>query len=228
MKGARIYSLRIKRSPGKKKYLHQWPTTDKKHVAAMADTWQCEPVFVAARALPQFDHTPDVIDLCSAAERVTGKGTITGAQRIRGLWRIYPQQKQFRDKLLLDGIQLSNVHVNLCAQNPFVSKDNEEKPATKLWISSIPLSVGSDIIEQGLVKLGCEVRSQIKNELARDKQGQLTRWLTGRRFVFITTPPKPLSSSVKFGRFDAELYHKQRCRSMEPMTTWHCFTDYTR
>ena len=77
----------------------------------MAD--QCEPLFVTARSLPYFDSPPDTIDMCSAAEAVTGKGTMRGVQRIKGLWRLYPRQSQFRDKLLMEGIVMKGMRIQL-------------------------------------------------------------------------------------------------------------------
>ena len=50
------------------------------HVARvnMEDQADCEPVFVTTRALPSRHVSPDTIDLCTAAERTTGRGTIRG------------------------------------------------------------------------------------------------------------------------------------------------------
>ena len=49
----------------------------------MDDQADCEPEFVTTRALPSRHVSPDIIDLCTAAERTTGRGTIRRAQRIR-------------------------------------------------------------------------------------------------------------------------------------------------
>ena len=62
----------------------------------------------------------------------------------------------------------------------------EEMPVTKVWISDIPISCDGKDIETALVRLGCVLRSSLINEKIRNKDGKLTRFLTGRRFVFVT------------------------------------------
>eukprot|EP00745_Piridium_sociabile_P005432 TRINITY_DN13331_c1_g2_i2.p1 TRINITY_DN13331_c1_g2~~TRINITY_DN13331_c1_g2_i2.p1 ORF type:complete len:110 (-),score=8.37 TRINITY_DN13331_c1_g2_i2:173-502(-) len=43
----------------------------------------------------QSDNRPvTVLDICTAAERVAGQGTVVGAQLICGLWRVYPATKK--------------------------------------------------------------------------------------------------------------------------------------
>ena len=52
-----------------------------------------------------------------------------------------------------------------------------------------------------------ELRSHIKVELARDKDGNLTSWETGRRVLFITDPKSPPEKNLQVGIFSAELYY---------------------
>ena len=72
-----------------------------------------------------------------------------------------------------------------------------------MWAGNIPLSVDNNVIDTALKKLGYEKRSTVRKELARDKNGKLTNWQTGRRFVFITVPtndaaPKDLYNGHTF------------------------------
>ena len=85
------------------------------HVARdnMEDQVDCESVYVTTKALPSRHVSPVTIDLCSAAERATGTGTIRRAQRICGLWRIYPRKCDARQKLLLKGMELWRVQISL-------------------------------------------------------------------------------------------------------------------
>ena len=100
--------------------------------------------------------------------------------------------------------------VSLLPKNPFTLQDqNSEKPATKLWVGNVPMTVDDNVIETALKKLGCEMRSTVRKELARDKNGKLTKWETGRRFVFITVPATPLPKLCTMGIFSAELYHRE-------------------
>ena len=100
--------------------------------------------------------------------------------------------------------------MSLLPKNPFTLQDqNSEKPATKLGVGNVPLSVDDNVIETALKKLGCEMRSMVRKELARDKNGKLTNWEMGRRFVFITVPTTPLPKMCTVGIFSVELYHRE-------------------
>lgn len=81
----------------------------------MAD--QGEPVIVTARSLAYIDSPPNTIDMCVAAEAVKGKETMRGAECIKGLWRLYPPQSQFRDKLLMEVIVMKGVRIQLLDRN---------------------------------------------------------------------------------------------------------------
>ena len=188
------------------------------HVARdnMEDQADCEPVFVTTRALPSRHVSLDTIDLCSAAERTTGRGTIRGAQRIRGLWRIYRRKSEARQKLLLEGMELWGVQISVVDKNPFIIRDQndeDKKPATKVWVPNVRISFEDKQIETALTKIGCELRSALrkrkKKELARNKDRQLN-WETGRRFVRLTTPKTRLQKDLKIGIFNAEIYDKEQ------------------
>ena len=62
-------------------------------------------------------------------------------------------------------------------------------------------------LENALISKTVELRSRIKAELAHDKDGKLTNWETGRRFVFITVPKSPLEKDLQVGIFSAEIYY---------------------
>eukprot|EP00745_Piridium_sociabile_P016465 TRINITY_DN24476_c0_g2_i3.p1 TRINITY_DN24476_c0_g2~~TRINITY_DN24476_c0_g2_i3.p1 ORF type:complete len:403 (-),score=71.25 TRINITY_DN24476_c0_g2_i3:645-1853(-) len=177
------------------------------------------PVFIKQRDIPNSESSfPTVLELCLSAERSCGKGSIVGAQSIRGLWRLYPASQEARMQLLVKGIRVRDVCVRLCDTNPFILRDDsgQEKPSTKLWIDEIPISVADSEIEHSLSKLGCELRSEIKLERARDPDNKLTRFLTGRRFVFITVPKNPLDRTTKVSLFTAKLFHKEQKKNNNP------------
>jgi len=173
----------------------------------------CQPVFVTARALPLYgDRFPDTVEICSAAEKTAGRGTIRGAQRIRGLWRIYVKKQCAREKLLLEGFVFRGVQVPLLDANPYALSGEQDHPTTKLWIGDIPLSASDKDIESALVAKGCQLRSKLRNELARDRDGKLTQWETGRRFVFINIPSSPLPTALIVGIFTGSLYHREQAK----------------
>ena len=89
--------------------------------------------------------------------------------------------------------------VSLLPQNRFILQDqNRQKPATKLWVGNVPLSVDDNVIETALKNLGCEMRSTVRKELAWDNNGKLTNWETGRQFVFISILPFPQHHFQRF------------------------------
>lgn len=177
-----------------------------------SDKPSVRPVFVKRRDIPNVEENqPTVLEICLAAEKSSGRGTILGAQAVRGLWRIFPATEQVRVDLLVKGLKLRDVCLRPSDINPYILKDNtgEEKPSTKLWIDELPISVADSEIKHTLVQMGCELRSAIISERARDADKKLTRFLTGRRFVFITVPSKPLEKTAKICMFSVKLYHKE-------------------
>lgn len=171
------------------------------------------PVFLVNNKLPAFESKAySTAEICAAIERKTGFNTIEGAQRIGGLWRIYPRDGKTRQKILIEGFVMRGVSVTVMDRNPFIvkTKDGEvEEPTTKLIISNIPLSVSdSDIL--GTIKGIATVRSQLIHEKDRDEKGRLTHWKTGRRFIYISLPKKPLPRQITISGFGASLYHKEQ------------------
>ena len=181
-----------------------------------------EPVFLLRRDLPANDSLKyDTLEICLAAEKVSGTETILGAQEIRGLWRGYPLTRTARNKLLIENLTLRQKTVQVYEKNPFILRggSGEEVPVTKVWISDIPISVDGKDIETALVRLGCVLRSSLINEKIRNKDGKLTRFLTGRRFVFVNIPQRPQERTVKIGGFTARLYYKEQPRADPQQTT---------
>ena len=129
----------------------------------MAEQQRCEPVFFKVRSVPaEAGKELDTIEICSAAGKVSGRGTVRGAQRIRGLWRLYVHHKQARDKLLMEGTVLRGISVTLLSKNPFTiaQQNGEEKP---LIISNIPISAEGKTTETALAKV-CQLRGSLRSE----------------------------------------------------------------
>ena len=111
-----------------------------------------EPVFLKAGDLAA---ETDVLELCVAAERISGRETIAGAQRIRSLWRVYPLTKEVRTSLLVSGVELHGQTMVCFDKNPNIMRGGSETPTTKLFISDIPTSVDDGEIRNLLERLGC-------------------------------------------------------------------------
>ena len=190
-----------------------------------------EPVFFKHKDLPadptRFSanqETFPVLEICLAAERVCGRETVLGAQCIKGLWRIYPLTREARNQLLIEGIVVGGCTVSLHDKNPYIVRggDGVEVPVTKLFISDIPISVANEDIESALVRLGCTLRSSLLMEKIRNKDGKLTRFITGRRFVYINCPGAPLERSIKVGSFTARLFHKEQPKVSKNLECTNC------
>ena len=101
-------------------------------------------------------------------------------------------------------------------EDPFLvsSQDGAERevPATELIINNVPLSFSDDEIFQAVKAMNVNVRSKLIAERDRDKNGKLTRWKTGRRFLYIVVPSEPLPKIVEIGPFEASFYHKEQKR----------------
>ena len=174
--------------------------------------------------LPVYFKQSDVIDtgflsvyeVCIAAEKIAGINLIDGSQIIRGLWRIYFSDKsdeRTRIQLLATGITLRGQHVNLYDRNPFLTRNNRE--ATKVMIGGIPLSVSTEQIyadfEAVCKQRNSTVIGQIRNELARDDNGKLTRFKTGRRFLYMDpNPSNPIPKQLPLAGFTASIRYKEQ------------------
>ena len=148
------------------------------------------PLFLKRSDIPGDDFI-SCYEMCTACEDVSGKDTMSGAQGIRGLWRLYPSNNDARQTLLMQGIELKGVKLTLHNDNPFsvrtyINRNGTryyyERPTTRLWISDLPLSVADSEIELSLGKLDVELRSNIRREHARNKNGEMTR--VGIQFTY--------------------------------------------
>ena len=148
------------------------------------------PVYLLSKDIPG-DAAIKVSELCLAAENVSGYNTIDGAQLIGALWRIYPKSSEARANLLVNGVTIHNLSITVRDKNPFLVRDTEDGTnTTRLIISDVPMSVANKDLEEALCSMSCKMASKIIYECDRDTKGQLTRFKTGRRFVYIQTPEK--------------------------------------
>jgi len=187
-----------------------------------------EPVFVVNSKLPGYEQLPySTHEICAAAERVCGFESMIGAQRIGGLWRVYPTKREFRDKILVQGITLRGVLVTVRNENPFIVRRPDgsavEQPSTRVVIGNVPLSYSDEEILKAIKALGCELRSQLFAERDRDDKGKLTHWKTGRRFLYIATPTNPLQKTLQIGPFNATIYHREQKQLSKDKVCSKCF-----
>ncbi len=170
-----------------------------------------KPVFFKANLLGEKKIT--VFDICHAAEKVSGKGTIFGAQKVSGIFRIYPLSEPARAKLLLSGFSLGSLTILPVPLNPSrtFTREGVEIPSTRLFISNIYLSVSDSSIIKSVEKAGYKVLSDISLNCSRDPSGRLTSFRNGTRSVLIEKPSRALPQTVRVqGTFTAFLYYPGR------------------
>lgn len=159
------------------------------------------------------------LDIIYAIEKVTGRGTIEGAQRIGKLFRIYIKNDSARDKLCIEGFTFRDRHVSLYTHNPFTVKEQDQ--TVKIIIGGVPLSVAHDEFEKALIGLKVEMVSEIKFENYRDSNGKWTAYKTGRRFVYCKKPELNLMPFTKIGLWSASIYYKGQIRPSRSAQTEH-------
>lgn len=78
-----------------------------------------KPVFLKDSELPK-DSSKRItnFDLLDAITVAVGD-TVKCVQLDRDLWRIYLDEKQSRDKLIIEGFDLNNQHVRVYDSNPY-------------------------------------------------------------------------------------------------------------
>ena len=163
------------------------------------------PVFVLEKWVPD---GCTVYDLCFAAEKVTGPGSIDGATCIKGLWRLYPLNEVARIKILTNGITMGSKLIRFEGINPFLQRGSENN-GTRMTISNLPFSYGNEAVARNLSAAGLKLRSKITFEKARGPDKMLSDWRTGRRSVWIDLPQREVSKYCKMGDFTATLYYKE-------------------
>lgn len=166
----------------------------------------------------------DTLEVCLAVcEIVSDQNYVEGAQRIGGLWRVYLTNMDARIQLLCTGITIRGCQITLKDKNPFINVlGREDVDTTRVYVRNIPLSYDNGEIEKALKSKKAQLIGQIKYVRARTKEGKLTNFKTGDRFVDIITPNEPLPKTVEMGLFKASVYHKEQKQSKNEIECGNC------
>ncbi len=162
-----------------------------------------------------------IIELCEAAEKITGFDTIVACQKIGAVWRLHGKTMEVRAKLVSKRILIRGKSIPLFSQNPLSFRDSQGKeiPATRLTIGNVPVSIASVDLEGYISRAGAKLRSPLFWERVRYPNGQLSRFASGKRFVWIDLPSTPLPKTVKIGDKIATLFYRE-----QPKQTFSCFS----
>lgn len=166
----------------------------------------------------------DTLEVCLAVcEVVSDENCVEGAQRIGGLWRVYITNLEARIQLLSTGINIRGCQITLKDKNPFINVlGREDVDTTRVYVRNIPLSYDNGEIEKALKSKSVQLLGPIKYVRARTKEGKLTNFKTGDRFVDIITPKEPLPKKIGMGIFTASVYHKEQKQSRADIECGNC------
>ena len=101
-----------------------------------------------------------------------------------------------------------------------IGADGKIIPSTRLFIDGLFLSVSMEDLKKTLEKIpGVVMKSPIFFDRAFLKNKTLSRFVNGRRFVYIDEPAQnaPLPPNIKVGAFQASLFYKGM-----PVRCWDC------
>lgn len=110
-------------------------------------------------------------------------------QKVQGLWRVYVNTTQSKDKLL-DGFDFRNTHNNVFETNPFSAGTNSPlEEVLGITIKGVPLFVDDGEIIKMLDSYKISLTSPIKYENIRHPTThKMTSILKGNRFVHANHP----------------------------------------
>ena len=154
-------------------------------------------------------------EVCNAAALIVGTQAIEGAQQIKNLWRLYTTSEDARCQLLTQGISLRNKYIQLLDKNPYITRNNaNDAQNVKITVSDIPLSFDNQcILEHLKTEYDIEPVSDIKYQYERTKEGKLTHYKNGNRFIFVKGPlSKALPRKGQIANFPCRFYHPDQFR----------------
>ena len=129
---------------------------------------------------------------------------IKGIQCVREMWRIYMDNEEDRQSLLVQRINLRGRQIPLHLQNPH-NPSRYQPDTIRIKIKNVPLSADDGQIDRALAMEGCEIQGIFRDRLRVD--GKLTNCETGDRLVISKLLSKPIPRMLKIGKYIARVFH---------------------
>ena len=153
-----------------------------------------------------------VYQFCREIEKTVKREDIEGAQRVRGLWRIYLNNNGARAKLHSQGMSMRGKAITLYEQNPFLSREENDDPDrrhVKVTVQNLPLSVSNKEIVLMIKRLGGKIEKDVDYEYERDENDHLTSIKNGNRHLLVNEDIKknPLPRNTYCGNFRCRIFH---------------------
>ena len=164
------------------------------------------------------------VDICRACEEVSGHGSIDGATRCNGLWRVLPFNETSRALLLTKDVFILGEKVRFIGENPFLNASGEgETKRTKLIVTGLPFSYSNEMVARNLTIAGYNLSGNVLRWMKeRDRDGNLTDWRNGRRYVFAELPETTVDSKIQMGSFTAYVYYREMVKETKERRCYRC------
>ncbi|CAG2208979.1 CNBP [Mytilus edulis] len=140
-----------------------------------------KPIFILEDDLfgsskPTRDQYLTHVELYKAVEFLVDPSHLKGLQRVRGMWRLYFDNHEDREKMLTNGIVIRKKLIQTYARNPMVA--NNENPSN-IWVrvKNIPCSADDGQIQRALEEKNCIVH-KINRERTCGGSGHKSNYCT--------------------------------------------------
>ena len=184
----------------------------------MDATTSIPPLYIKNTELSQKMSNPTVMDLIEAVVRVVTEGKLVGIQRLSNLWLIYLSDAVSRLEIYTKGeLIVSGVTVTLYDDNPYTmqhdekddryNRENHRPKNDKLTIKNLPLHIKNEEVKTMLEAHKIEVVSSIRYGYIRDRNGELTKFTSGDRYVYVKAFNPPIQRRQKVGDHPCIVFH---------------------
>ena len=150
-------------------------------------------LFVVASGLQNLGAPVYGLEISQSMKDITGEKAVC-VMKSEGVWRLTTQTKAERAQILLRGLTIRGHTITVLSTNPRLVNGEQ---TIRLNIGNVPYEVNDSDVMTALELLGLKFGSQLKYEFYRDEDKNPTDIKTGRRFISIAPPLKPLPDMVK-------------------------------
>ncbi|VDI05356.1 Hypothetical predicted protein [Mytilus galloprovincialis] len=175
-----------------------------------------KPVFILETDLfgevkPSPDQYLTHLELYNSIDSCIPKSHLKGLQRVRGMWRIYPDSENDRETLIVKKLTVHNKLINVYSTNP-KSSEYSSLLYLRVRVKDVPCSADDGQILRAIENEGKYTVHKLNRERLR-VDGLLTECQTGDRILFCDQLEKPLPRFIRIGKYIAMVFHKDQMPS---------------
>ncbi|KAK3108904.1 hypothetical protein FSP39_018372 [Pinctada imbricata] len=172
--------------------------------------------------IPNKDQYLTHVEMNKAVYEVVMGSHLKGLQRVRGLWRMYLDNEDDREKLITTGLVIRAKQIQIYSNNPKVAQF-QNPDHLKIRVKNIPCSAEDGQITRALEQLGCVVHSLFRERLRVD--GMLTNCQTGDRIAICEPISEPLPRSLTIGKYRANIIHRNQNPESKKIICNKCYEE---